>query len=115
VWDAYHNDPNMQRRLVRATIERGEGFTPHSMREAVYKVAKECTQFKASLTVCIFRRFGAQRVLDISAGWGDRLLGSCSHCVRALRMYLVLILWRCMQVHWHVVSTATWQRTQIST
>ncbi len=78
---AFEHDPEFQRRLVIATLKRGvdegEGFTPHAMREAVWGVMPECTQFKASLTVCIFRRFHATRVLDISAGWGDRLLGAC--------------------------------------
>eukprot|EP00750_Incisomonas_marina_P020889 INCI4108.3.p2 GENE.INCI4108.3~~INCI4108.3.p2 ORF type:complete len:588 (-),score=111.95 INCI4108.3:2654-4345(-) len=80
VWDAFHNDVNFQRALVNATLRRNQknfnGFTPHAAREAVFEVMKECTQFKASLTVCIFRRFKATRVLDISAGWGDRLLGA---------------------------------------
>ena len=34
---------------------------------------RECTQFKPSLAVAIIHRFKATRMLDISAGWGDRL------------------------------------------
>lgn len=35
VWDAFHSDHEKQAKLVAATLARGEGFTPHAMREAV--------------------------------------------------------------------------------
>ena len=34
------------------------------------------SQFKPTLVVCVVRRLGARRMLDFSAGWGDRLVGA---------------------------------------
>ena len=43
---------------------------------------KEATQFKISLVISVLRRFlsdpSTSSVLDISAGWGDRLIGAIS-------------------------------------
>ena len=36
VWKAFHTDPVFQKKLVEATLDRNEGFTPRSAREAVY-------------------------------------------------------------------------------
>lgn len=47
-----------------------------SLREAMYQLAKEATQFKITLVVSVIRFFHATRVLDFSAGWGDRLIGA---------------------------------------
>lgn len=45
-------------------------------REEIYKSCKECTQFKASLVVSIIDIFNSKKMLDFSAGWGDRLIGA---------------------------------------
>lgn len=75
--------------------EFGEDF--HAMREAIYKRTKECTQFKVSLAFTVIAYtvlFGEKMVdtplsecwaqpvenrvrwLDMSAGWGDRLIAA---------------------------------------
>ena len=51
------------------------------------KLAKECTQFKPSLALTVLQLLRAKRVLDFSAGWGDRLLGAIAHS--ELERYLV--------------------------
>lgn len=50
----------------------------HTVREAVFRSRefKECTQFKPTLAKFVYERTKATRVLDFSAGWGDRLLGA---------------------------------------
>jgi hypothetical protein len=58
-------------------IELSDGLTPFVMREAIFNSkVKECTQFKPSLALTVIKMFGGTRVLDFSAGWGDRLLGA---------------------------------------
>jgi len=52
------------------------------MREALYELAQECTQFKIYTTKAIFKYLGSKVVLDPSAGWGDRLLGAAAAGVR---------------------------------
>ena len=69
--------------LVRHALQdcgRGgasDGLSPHALREAVYHVhGKEATGFKQSLALSVLRLLRARRVLDISAGWGDRLVAA---------------------------------------
>lgn len=50
----------------------------HWLRESVYHLTPECTTFKISVTKAIFKYFKSERVLDPSAGWGDRILGAAS-------------------------------------
>ena len=57
-------------------------ITAYALREKVYEHVKECTQFKPSLAVAVLRLFHAERVLDFSAGWGDRLIGAIAAGVR---------------------------------
>ena len=53
-------------------------------REAVYMIAKECTNFKITLTKAVIQHFKPRSVLDPSAGWGDRLLGAAAAGVKYL-------------------------------
>ena len=45
-------------------------------REQIYRESKLCNNFRISLVITILKMFNAKRWLDISAGWGDRLLGA---------------------------------------
>eukprot|EP00045_Choanoeca_perplexa_P005996 m.50242 g.50242 ORF g.50242 m.50242 type:complete len:566 (+) comp13405_c0_seq3:71-1768(+) len=62
--------------LLQQAWDKYGKLTPFTMREQFYTMVRECTQFKPSLAVAIIRRFKATRMLDISAGWGDRLTGA---------------------------------------
>lgn len=55
-----------------------ENWTPETIREKFYKVMPECTQFKPSIARSVYMKYSATRVLDFSAGWGDRLIGALS-------------------------------------
>ena len=48
----------------------------HNLRESLYDLISECNTFKPSLAVCFIKMFNATTILDISAGWGDRLIGA---------------------------------------
>ncbi|XP_004365973.1 hypothetical protein CAOG_01102 [Capsaspora owczarzaki ATCC 30864] len=63
-------------RLIAQGAPGVQGYTSRSLREFLYENVKECTQFKPSLGVVLMRHFGATRVLDFSAGWGDRLIAA---------------------------------------
>lgn len=62
--------------VLRDVVLRGNGVSSYELREALYRRVKECTQFKPSLAVSVFQRLNATRVLDFSAGWGDRLVAA---------------------------------------
>jgi hypothetical protein len=49
----------------------------HTLNEAVYQLTNECSSFRPTVIASIIKLFGGRkRVLDISSGWGDRLIGS---------------------------------------
>lgn len=78
--DAFFNPVTTETivRSIFADIQQGDtrGITPETLREAAFREIKECTQFKSSLAIAIFKMFKATCVLDMSAGWGDRLLAA---------------------------------------
>ena len=62
--------------LVRQkSMEFYRSTDPFYLRETVYKLTHEATAFRPSLAVGFVKMFGCKRVLDFSAGWGDRLIG----------------------------------------
>lgn len=76
------NNDRWFKRLTENALKRyktspeQEGLSTHSLREAMYGLVKECTQFKVSFTVAVIKMLKATRMLDISSGWGDRLTGA---------------------------------------
>lgn len=55
----------------------------HWVREAIFNVKPklECSTFRVTLAKAIMKQFGSKRVLDPSAGWGDRALGAAAASV----------------------------------
>lgn len=41
-----------------------------------YKNIRTCTYFKSTLAYSVYKYFNSKRILDISSGWGDRLVGA---------------------------------------
>lgn len=63
-----------------------ENFSTENLRDVVWKSVKECNTFKPEYAVHMFKRFKCERILDFSAGWGDRLLAACA--VQRVTKYL---------------------------
>lgn len=74
-WQYWHDNRNTSTIFGTAMQDFNE-ISPRSLRESLYKLTKECTQFKPTLVVSIISFFKARRMLDFSAGWGDRLVGA---------------------------------------
>lgn len=51
-------------------------ITPYTLRETIYKNSKECTSHRPNNMMAMLQIFNKKSVLDISSGWGDRLLGA---------------------------------------
>ena len=67
---------NETRDLVAESFRKTGGVTMEGMRQISYQRFRECTQFKPSLVLSIVQILGGTRMLDFSAGWGDRLVGA---------------------------------------
>eukprot|EP01114_Cavostelium_apophysatum_P017638 TRINITY_DN5297_c0_g1_i1.p1 TRINITY_DN5297_c0_g1~~TRINITY_DN5297_c0_g1_i1.p1 ORF type:complete len:271 (+),score=35.71 TRINITY_DN5297_c0_g1_i1:719-1531(+) len=59
--------------IVEELFKSRKDFNTLNLRELLYRKARECTQFKPSLAFTVFKLLKATRILDFSAGWGDRL------------------------------------------
>jgi hypothetical protein len=46
------------------------------LRQFIFYNTKECNQFKPTVALWIAKKFNSKRILDFSAGWGDRLLAA---------------------------------------
>lgn len=95
-WEWYRDGRDLGRLLEAA--QRGLAANPYGaeiarargrlhtflLREAIYELSFECTQFKvslakATLAFCLELAGGTRRrVLDPCLGWGDRLLAACA-------------------------------------
>lgn len=65
--------------LVRECLAQTGRIDSFEMRELLWKKGLEATNFKVSLAVSVYKYFKATRILDISAGWGDRLIAAIGH------------------------------------
>ena len=87
VLDAWSNT-ELLRRWLHTQFQKHPDFefSAYEWREELWKRSLECNAFKASLAKSVFHSFKAKRVLDFSAGWGDRLLGALAQ--QGIDMYL---------------------------
>lgn len=65
--------------LVRECLTQTGMIDSFAIREIIWKKKYEATNFKVSLATGIYIYFNAKRILDISAGWGDRLIAAIGH------------------------------------
>jgi 16S rRNA G966 N2-methylase RsmD len=69
---------NNRDELIEKT-KKGGKLTNERLRETIYKGLKECTLFNITVVMNILKMFKPKSWLDISAGWGDRLIGAIAY------------------------------------
>ena len=72
--DWWYSNRNME--LLQYLFKGKQSFDSFNMREGIYHLVKECTQFKPTVALSLFQLLHAKRVLDFCAGWGDRLIAA---------------------------------------
>jgi len=70
------HDLFQNKRYLRRILANKKIISSAIIREEIWKTSKECTLFKNTLVVDICKYYNAKSYLDISAGWGDRLIGA---------------------------------------
>jgi len=73
IWYDHNNE------LIINCIKEQKDINTFNLRENLYQICKECTQFKPTIAYIIYQMTNANRILDISAGWGDRMIGAIAH------------------------------------
>jgi hypothetical protein len=79
-WTAWNN-PEKRKRImdIDKSIHRDSPKiigTPTGLQSAMRMGFGSVNQFKPYIAVCVYQKFKPKRILDISAGWGDRLIGA---------------------------------------
>jgi hypothetical protein len=63
--------------IINEMRKRNLRIIPQNMDDIINEIGpKVCSMFKPKIFIHIVKLFGAKKVLDISSGWGDRLIGA---------------------------------------
>jgi len=66
------------RENIKDLVLEAKHIDSRNLREIIWEKCKECTTFRPTYAAHILRKFKSKRILDFSAGWGDRLLAAMS-------------------------------------
>lgn len=69
-------NPEHRKRVLQFILKNKMGITLQSLDNANYTLAKACTYFRVTLMLNLIIIFQPKSILDLCAGWGERLLGS---------------------------------------
>lgn len=64
------------RNFVKRVIMKAGILSCFNLREAIWAVGKEASQFKVTAAYAVYKYFNPTRTLDFCAGWGDRLIAA---------------------------------------
>jgi 16S rRNA G966 N2-methylase RsmD len=81
-WDAW-NDPDKRKKIINADKSLHKKNpkcigTPTCLRSAMRMSLGSVNQFKPYVAVFVYQKFKPNRILDFTAGWGDRLVAAMS-------------------------------------
>jgi len=77
--EAWYKKETVLEAWIQTKMHNGEDLDIFDMREQIWKMGFECNAFKSTLAISIYKLFQAKRILDFSAGWGDRLLAAIAY------------------------------------
>ena len=72
------NKENIIDELIKSNIK----IDIFNIREHIHTKIKLCNNFRISVSLAILQKFKVRKWLDMSAGWGDRLLSAIFHNVK---------------------------------
>lgn len=68
-------------KIMESSVKKFSKEDIKYIRDTLYENTKLCNNFRVSVAITVLRLFGARKWLDISAGWGDRLVAAIAHDV----------------------------------
>lgn len=68
--------PEHRKKVLRELLNSKQDITIKTLDAINYKIAKACTYFKVTVVINLLTIFKSKKVLDLCAGWGERLLGA---------------------------------------
>lgn len=76
-------DRDKKRIVEIARSKYGPQAGPYEIRNVVFSFTKESNPFRPSVALAIYSLLNATRILDMSSGWGDRLIGAMAWAVKS--------------------------------
>lgn len=73
--------------IVQKALQNQNKITSKTLRDEIFLNIKEETQFKPTIAFSFYKTFEAENILDISAGWGDRLLAAIAYGAKSYLAY----------------------------
>jgi len=70
----YWNDN--KRRILQLTLDKYKKLNIYNIRETIFFNTKLCNNFRITVSLAVLNWFKPKKWLDISAGWGDRLISA---------------------------------------
>ena len=65
-----------KKHIIKKTINKYKDLNIYLLRETIFENTKLCNNFRISVCLSILNYFKPKKWLDISAGWGDRLMSA---------------------------------------
>ena len=75
VLDLYSR-PEIQEKVMRKALSKYRELSDYSIRYGTFGIINGCNLFRPDLAKAIYDLFEPEKVLDMCAGWGDRILGA---------------------------------------
>jgi hypothetical protein len=72
----YQNYKENKNEIYKYLIENNKDINYHNLSEYIYSNFKKCTNFKITICLSLLKIFKPKKWIDISSGWGDRLISS---------------------------------------
>ena len=66
-------------KIIDLIYSEKQPLNSYTLREALFKLAPEATLFKTTVAKSIYDIFKPKHILDMSAGWGDRLIAAIAY------------------------------------
>ena len=63
-------------KIIKKVLDKKQELTIYNIRSIIYDNIRQCNNFRITVVLAVLNYFKPKKYLDISAGWGDRLLGS---------------------------------------
>lgn len=76
-------DRERPRIVELARTKDGPNAGPYEIRNAVFSFTKESNPFRPTIALAIYSMMNVKTILDMSSGWGDRLIGAMAWARRS--------------------------------
>jgi 16S rRNA G966 N2-methylase RsmD len=71
-----------KRYIIEKSIKKYKILNVYNIREIIYENTKLCNNFRITVALTILNYFKPKKWLDISAGWGDRLISALLYKIK---------------------------------